>query len=58
MAGSLPDRSLEGRKLASFTGVAAFVARAFEEALAGILNKRATDVLLDIRKAQARCTCV
>ncbi len=28
-------RSLEGQKLASFTGVGAFVARAFEEALSG-----------------------
>jgi hypothetical protein len=28
-------RSLEGKPLASFTGVGAFVARAFEEALSG-----------------------
>lgn len=47
-------RSLEGQKLASFTGVSKFVRSAFEEALAGILNKRQTDVLLDIRKAQER----
>ncbi|KAF5842562.1 SRP54-type protein [Dunaliella salina] len=45
-------RSLEGQKLASFTGVSKFVRSAFEDALAGILNKRQTDVLLDIRKAQ------
>jgi len=47
-------RSLEGQKLSSFTGVSAFVRRAFEDALAGILNKRQVDILLDIRKAQAR----
>lgn len=33
-------RSLEGQRLASFTGVGAFVRRAFEEALSGILHKR------------------
>ncbi|GIM14007.1 hypothetical protein Vretimale_17022 [Volvox reticuliferus] len=47
-------RRLEGQRLASFTGVAAFVRTAFEEALSGILNKRAVDVLLDIKKSQAR----
>ncbi|KAJ9525645.1 hypothetical protein QJQ45_003328 [Haematococcus lacustris] len=48
------SRSLEGQKLASFTGVASFVARAFEDALSGILHKRTTDLLLDIKKAQER----
>ncbi|KAJ9527693.1 hypothetical protein QJQ45_025967 [Haematococcus lacustris] len=48
------SRSLEGQKLASFTGVASFVARAFEDALSGILHKRTIDLLLDIKKAQER----
>ncbi|GAX77841.1 hypothetical protein CEUSTIGMA_g5283.t1 [Chlamydomonas eustigma] len=47
-------RSLEGQKLASFTGVAALVRKSFEESLSGILYKRQVDVLLDIRKAQER----
>ncbi|KAG2451309.1 hypothetical protein HYH02_003915 [Chlamydomonas schloesseri] len=47
-------RNLEGQRLAGFTGVAAFVRNAFEEALSGILNKRSVDVLLDIKKSQAR----
>lgn len=47
-------RSLEGQKLASFTGVGLMVRRSFEDALSGILNKRQVDVLLDIRKAQER----
>ncbi|MEW5317619.1 MAG: hypothetical protein WDW38_008903 [Sanguina aurantia] len=47
-------RSLEGQKLSSFTGVGAFVRQAFEDALSGILNKRTVDVLMDIKKAQAR----
>ncbi|GLC40532.1 hypothetical protein PLESTM_001084700 [Pleodorina starrii] len=47
-------RRLEGQRLAGFTGVVAFVRTAFEEALSGILNKRAVDVLLDIKKSQAR----
>lgn len=51
-AHSFGCRSLEGQKLASFTGVGAFVARAFEDALEGILHKRTVDMLLDIRKAQ------
>ena len=53
-AGTLSGSShgLEGQRLAGFTGVAAFVRNAFEEALSGILNKRAVDVLLDIKKSQ------
>lgn len=51
-------RSLEGQKLASFTGVGAFVRRAFEDALAGILHKRTVDMLLDIRKAQVGGLCL
>lgn len=47
-------RNLEGQRLAGFTGVAAFVRNAFEEALSGILNKRSVDVLLDIKKSQVR----
>ncbi|EFJ49463.1 hypothetical protein VOLCADRAFT_74239 [Volvox carteri f. nagariensis] len=47
-------RRLEGQRLAGFTGVVTFVRSAFEEALSGILNKRAVDVLLDIKKSQAR----
>ncbi|GFR48799.1 hypothetical protein Agub_g10749 [Astrephomene gubernaculifera] len=47
-------RNLEGKRLSGFTGVAAFVRGAFEEALSGILNKRAVDVLMDIKKNQAR----
>ncbi|KAG1654790.1 hypothetical protein FOA52_008890 [Chlamydomonas sp. UWO 241] len=46
--------SLQGQRLASFTGVGAMVRRAFEEALSGILNKRQVDVLLDIKKSQER----
>jgi hypothetical protein len=38
-----------GQKLSSFTGVRAFVLRAFEESLAGILNKRPVDVLHDVQ---------
>lgn len=45
-------RGLEGQRLAGFTGVAAHVRSAFEDALSGILNKRSVDVLLDIKKAQ------
>lgn len=47
-------KSLEGQKLASFTGVSGFVKKSFEDALNGILNKRAVDVLVDIKKAKAR----
>ncbi|KXZ55716.1 hypothetical protein GPECTOR_2g1266 [Gonium pectorale] len=47
-------RGLEGQRLASFTGVASFVRSAFEEALSGILNKRAVDVLMEINKSQVR----
>lgn len=46
--------SLEGKKLSSFTGVSSFVRAAFEDALNGILNKRAIDVLLDVQRARAR----
>lgn len=38
----------------AFAGVGAFVKAAFEDSLNGILNKRTTDVLLDIQKAKAR----
>lgn len=48
------SRSLEGQRLAGFTGIGSFVRGAFEDALSGILNKRAVDVLLDIKRAQAR----
>jgi hypothetical protein len=50
-------RRLEGQRLAGFTGVVTFVRSAFEEALSGILNKRAVDVLLDIKKSQVRPRC-
>lgn len=46
--------TLEGQRLGSFTGVGAFVRRAFEAALNGILNKRPVDVLLDIKRSKAR----
>jgi hypothetical protein len=42
-------QSLVGQKLSSFTGVRAFVLKAFEDSLAGILNKRAVDVLHDVQ---------
>lgn len=42
----------QGRSLASFTGIGSFVRRAFEDSLAGILNKRCVDVLLDIKKVR------
>jgi hypothetical protein len=48
-------RGLEGQRLAGFTGLAAFVRKAFEDSLSGILNKRAVDVLLEIKKAQVGC---
>lgn len=47
-------RSLVGQKLSSFTGVKAFVLRAFEESLSGILNKRAVDVLHDVQRQRAK----
>lgn len=42
-------QSLVGQKLSSFTGVKAFVLNAFEDSLAGILNKRSVDVLHDVQ---------
>ncbi|KAF8073223.1 Srpra [Scenedesmus sp. PABB004] len=57
IAGQVVDsvaRSLEGKKLASFTGVGHFVRRAFEDALSAILNKRQVDVLGGIARARAR----
>lgn len=47
-------QSLVGQKLSSFTGVKAFVLRAFEDSLAGILNKRAVDVLHDVQRQRAK----
>eukprot|EP00798_Chlamydomonas_sp_ICE-L_P027481 gene27481-4787_t len=47
-------QKLEGQKLSSFTGMGAFVKAAFEDALSGVLNKRQVDLLLDIKKSQAR----
>jgi signal recognition particle receptor subunit alpha len=46
--------SLVGQKLSSFTGVRAFVLRAFEESLSGILNKRTVDVLHDVQRQRAK----
>jgi hypothetical protein len=42
-------QSLVGQALSSFTGVKTFVLRAFEDSLAGILNKRPVDVLHDVQ---------
>jgi len=47
-----------GQKLSSFTGVKTFVLRAFEDSLAGILNKRAVDVLHDVQVGTHGCVCV
>lgn len=47
--------TLEGRRLASFTGVSALVRDAMEQAITRILSpKRAVDVLADVRAARAR----
>ncbi|KAI8474960.1 MAG: SRP54-type protein [Monoraphidium minutum] len=47
-------QSLVGQKLSSFTGVKKFVLRAFEDSLAGILNKRPVDVLHDVQRQRAK----
>ena len=48
-------KSLEGRRLASFTGVSALVRSALEEAVTRVLSpKRSVDVLAEIRASQAR----
>ncbi|GBF89669.1 signal recognition particle receptor subunit alpha-like [Raphidocelis subcapitata] len=47
-------KSLVGKALSSFTGVRAFVLRAFEDSLSGILNKRAVDVLHDVQRQRAK----
>lgn len=57
IAGKVVDsvaQSLEGQKLSSFTGVAQFVRRAFEDSISGILNKRQVDVLHDIKRKRAK----
>lgn len=46
---------LEGRRLASFTGVSALVRGAFESAITRILSpKRSVDVLAEVRASQAK----
>ena len=47
--------SLDGRKLASFTGVSAIVRGGFEDAITRILSpKRSIDILAEIRQTQAK----
>ena len=47
--------SLEGRRLASFTGVSALVRSAMEDAITRVLSpKRSIDILAEIRANQAR----